>query len=157
MSAVIDAVKGLYQIGRAMRVALKHFVTKPITVQYPEEPVKIYPRFRARQHLRRHEDGLERCVACGLCAAVCPARAIYVEAAENTPEHRVSPGERYAARYEINMIRCIFCGYCEEACPVGAVVLGNEFALSQYTRDDELYRKERLLEPATPHVIVKQD
>lgn len=157
MSAVTDLVKGLIQIPKAMSVTLKYLLTKPVTVQYPEERVSVYPRFRARHELQCHENGLEKCVACGLCAAVCPADAIFVEAGENTPEARFSEGERYAKRYEINMTRCIFCGYCEEACPTGAIVLGHEFALADYGRDELLYSKERLLAPATPHVIVRQD
>lgn len=157
MSAVTDVAKGIGEIARAMGVTLKYFFTKPITVQYPEEPIRVYPRFRARHILGRHPDGLEKCVGCGLCAATCPSGAIYVEAGENTPEHPVSRGERYARRYEINMIRCIFCGYCQEACPTGAITLGHEFALSDWTRADMIYSKERLLEPPSPHVIVKQD
>ena len=93
----------------------------------------------------RYEDGLERCIGCSLCAAVCPAQAIFVEAAENTDEDRHSPGERYAKIYEINMIRCIFCGYCEEACPTQAIILGHQFDLADYDRADFVYTKDRLL------------
>ena len=80
-----------------------------------------------------HENGLEKCVGCSLCAAACPADCIRVVAAENTPENRVSAGERYARIYEINISRCIFCGYCELACPFDAITLGNEFEISEYT------------------------
>jgi NADH-quinone oxidoreductase subunit I len=155
--SVIDSIKGLWQMLRAMGVTLKYFFSKPITVQYPDEPVKIYPRFRGRHELQRHPNGLEKCVACGLCAAVCPSGAIYVEAGENTETARFSEGERYARRYEINLTRCIFCGYCQEACPTGAVVLGHEFALADYGRRELILSKEQLLRPATPNVIVKQD
>jgi len=157
MSAVIDSIKGLIQVFRAMGVTLKHFFSKPVTVQYPKEKVLIHERFRGRHELQRNEGGLEKCVACGLCAAICPAECIFVEAGENTEEHRVSPGERYAKRYEINMTRCIFCGYCQEACPTGAIVLRHEFALADYGRAELIYSKEMLLQPATPHVIVRQD
>ena len=100
----------------------------------------------------RYENGLERCIGCSLCAAVCPAQAIYVEAAENTDEARFSPGERYAQRYEINMLRCIFCGYCQEACPTEAIVLGHEYELSDFEREDFIYTKELLLVPLPPGV-----
>ena len=151
---VIEAVGGLWQFIRAMGVTLKHFFQKPITVQYPEEKVRIYPRFRGRHELQRDEDGLELCVGCGLCAAICPSGAIYVEAAENSEEERYSKGERYACIYEINMTRCIFCGYCEEACPTGALKLKHEFALADYDRGSLIYDKARLLLPASPHIIV---
>ena len=162
---ITEAVKGLYQILRGMGVTLRYLFVKPITVQYPEERVRLYPRFRGRHELQRavlssskdREDGLELCVGCGLCAAYCPAGCIYVEAAENTDEGRYSEGERYAQVYEINLSRCIFCGYCEEACPTGAIQLKYEFALADYQRDDLVYSKERLLTPAIPHVIVLED
>jgi NADH-quinone oxidoreductase subunit I len=151
---LIEAIGGLWQFIRAMGVTLRYFFKKPITVQYPEEKVRIYPRFRGRHELQRDEDGLELCVGCGLCAAICPSGAIYVEAAENTEEERYSEGERYARIYEINMTRCIFCGYCEEACPTGALKLRHEFALADYNRGSLVYDKARLLQPASPHVIV---
>jgi NADH-quinone oxidoreductase subunit I len=97
--------------------------------------------------LTRYDNGLERCIGCSLCAGACPARCIYVEAAENTDEARYSPGERYATRYEINILRCIFCGYCQDACPTGAIVLRDDFELADYDREDFLYTKEMLLEP----------
>ena len=154
---ITEAVKGLHQLLKAMGVTLRYFFVKPITVQYPEERVRLYPRFRGRHELQRREDGLELCVGCGLCAAYCPAGCIYVEAGENTEEERYSEGERYAKVYEINLSRCIFCGYCEEACPTGAIKLRHEFALADYQRDDLVYTKERLLTPATPHVIVLEE
>ena len=92
-----------------------------------------------------HENGLEKCVGCSLCAAACPADCIRVVAAENTPDNRVSAGERYARIYEINMSRCIFCGYCELACPFDAITLGNEYEISEYSRDDLIYTKDMLL------------
>ena len=125
----------------------KHAFRKPVTVQYPETKLDSLPRFKGLHILKRYEDGLERCIGCSLCAAVCPADAIYVGAAENTDEERYSPGERYAEQYEINMIRCIFCGMCEEVCPTEAIVLGHEYELSGYKREDFIYTKERLLEP----------
>ena len=130
---------------RASRVTFKQVFKKPITQQYPEYKRPVYPRFRGRHRLHRHENGLEKCVGCSLCAAACPADCIRVVAAENTPDNRVSAGERYARIYEINMSRCIFCGYCELACPFDAITLGNEFEISEYNRDDLIYTKDMLL------------
>ncbi len=137
-----------------MGITLRHYFeqllkTEPCeSVQYPEERRETYPRTRWRHVLTRYENGLEKCIGCSLCAGACPARCIYVEAAENTDEDRYSPGERFAIRYEINMIRCIFCGFCQDACPTGAIVLRKDFELADFTRADFLYTKEMLLEPA---------
>lgn len=122
---------------------LKH---ETVTIEYPEELREQFPRTRWRHYLTKYDNGLERCIGCSLCAGACPARCIYVEAAENTDQERYSPGERYAARYEINMLRCIFCGYCQDACPTGAIVLRKDFELANYERDQFLYTKEMLLE-----------
>ena len=116
------------------------------TIQYPDEMREQFPRTRWRHFLTKYDNGLERCIGCSLCAGACPARCIYVEAAENTDDARFSPGERYAVRYEINMIRCIFCGYCQDACPTGAIVLRKDFELANYDRADFIYTKEMLLE-----------
>jgi len=118
----------------------------PVTMQYPEEKVPVYPRFRGRHKLHRFEDtGLEKCVGCSLCAAACPADCIRVVSAENTPTNRVSAGERYAAVYEINLSRCIFCGYCEVACPFDAITMGHDYELSDHDRSDLIFTKEMLL------------
>src|SRR2546427_9785382 len=127
MPQPIDSLKGF-------AVTFGQIFKKPITQQYPEYKRPVYPRFRGRHRLHRHQNGLEKCVGCSLCAAACPADCIRVVAAENTPDTRVSPGARYARIYEINMRRCIFCGYCELACPFDAITLGNEYRLSQYPR-----------------------
>ena len=134
----IDSIKGF-------GVTFKQIFKKPITQQYPEYKRPLYPRFRGRHRLHLHQNGLEKCVGCSLCAAACPADCIRVVAAENTPDNRVSAGERYARIYEINMSRCIFCGYCELACPFDAITLGNEFEISEYSRDDLIYTKDMLL------------
>ena len=128
-------------------VTFKQIFKKPITQQYPEYKRPVYPRFRGRHRLWKHENGLEKCVGCSLCAAACPADCIRVVAAENTPDNRVSAGERYARIYEINLSRCIFCGYCELACPFDAITLGNEFEISEHNRDDQIYTKDMLLAP----------
>ena len=154
---VTETLNGLYQILKGMVVTLRYLFTKPITVQYPEEEVRLYPRFRGRHELRRQEDGLELCVGCGLCTAYCPTDCIYVEAGENTDAERYAEGERYAQVYEINLSRCIFCGYCEEACPTGAIVMRREFALADYGRESLIFTQERLLQPAEPNAIILDD
>ena len=130
---------------RGLWTTLKSVFEKPVTVQYPEEKRPVRQRFKGRHILRRYENGLERCIGCSLCAAACPADAIFVEAAENTDEARFSPGERYARIYEINMLRCIFCGYCEVACPFDAITMGHDYELSDYDRTDLIFTKEMLL------------
>jgi NADH-quinone oxidoreductase subunit I len=141
-TAVID-------FGKGMKTTLTSMFEPTVTVQYPEEKRPVSARFKGRHILRRYENGLERCIGCSLCAAACPADAIFVEAAENTDEKRFSPGERYASTYEINMLRCIYCGYCEDACPTEAIVLGHNYELSFVERNDSIYTKEMLLEPAS--------
>jgi NADH-quinone oxidoreductase subunit I len=131
---------------RGLATVFGRLLEPTATIEYPEEKTPVYPRFRGRHKLHRFEDtGLEKCVGCSLCAAACPADCIRVVAAENTPEHRVSPGERYAAVYEINMSRCIFCGYCEIACPFDAITMGHDYELSDYDRTDLIFTKEMLL------------
>ena len=136
---------GVLEIAKGMGVTLGKLFSKPVTVSYPEQPARLQPRFRGRHILTRHANGLEKCIGCSLCAAACPAYAIYVEAAENTPQHTVSPGERYASVYEINMLRCIFCGLCEEACPTGAIILGTDFEMADYKYRDFVYGKEDMM------------
>ena len=137
---------------RGLKTTFARVVEGVHTIQYPEQKVPVYPRFRGRHKLHRFEDaegggqaGLEKCVGCSLCAAACPSDCIRVVAAENTPEHRVSAGERYAAVYEINISRCIFCGYCEIACPFDAITMGHDFEMSDYNRSDLIFTKEMLL------------
>ena len=127
------------------------------TYQYPEEKVPVYPRFRGRHRLWRHENGLEKCVGCSLCAAACPADCIRVVAEENTADNRVSAGERYARIYEINLSRCIFCGYCELACPFDAITMGNDYELADYSRSDLIFTKEMLLADPPEHTPLRRE
>lgn len=131
---------------RGFATTFKHLLEEPVTIQYPEEMRPVAERYKGRHLLKRYDNGLEKCIGCSLCAAACPADAIWVEAAENTDAERFSPGERYAKTYEINMLRCIYCGYCEDACPTEAIVLGHEHRLSFTDRRDAIFTKEMLLE-----------
>lgn len=137
----------LLEFARGLRVTFKNMIRPTVTVSYPEQRRGLPPRTRGRHLLHRYENGLERCIGCFLCAGACPADCIYIEAAENTPENRVSAGERYARVYEIDELRCIFCGFCEEACPTGAITLEPILDLSDYSRGPLIYTKEMLLEP----------
>lgn len=138
----------LIELGRGLWTTLRSMFEKPVTTQYPEQKRPVKARFRGLHVLKRYDNGLEKCIGCALCAAACPADAIFVEASENTDEVRYSPGDRYASTYEINMLRCIYCGFCEDACPTEAIVLGSQYELSFYNRRQAIYPKEMLIESA---------
>ena len=124
-----------------MALTLKHLVDPhKVTVQYPEEKWDLPPRWRGTHRMLTTEDGKSKCVACGLCPTVCPAKCITVEAREDANH------DKHAAVYEIDMLRCIFCGYCVEACPVDALGMTQTFELANYKRGDFVFCKERLLE-----------
>ena len=137
----------LTELIKGFATTFKQMFEEPLTVNYPDVKRPVSNRFKGRHELKRYDNGLEKCIGCALCAAACPADAIFVEAAENTDAQRFSPGERYASTYEINMLRCIFCGYCEDACPTEAIVLESNYELAFTDRDSSLYTKEMLIVP----------
>ena len=124
---------------RGLNLALKYFFTKKVTINYPFEKSALSPRFRGEHALRRYPSGEERCIACKLCEAVCPAQAITIEA-----EARAD-GSRKTTRYDIDMTKCIYCGYCQEACPVDAIVEGPNYEFTAETHEELIYDKEKLL------------
>jgi len=130
----------LSEFVRAIIIAIKEIFRKKKTLNYPFEKGKISSRFRGEHALRRYPNGEERCIACKLCEAVCPAQAITIESEER------SDGSRKTTRYDIDMLKCIYCGLCEESCPVDAIVQGPNFEFATETREELYYNKEKLLE-----------
>jgi NADH-quinone oxidoreductase subunit I len=129
---IIPLLKGL-------RLTLKSFFSRPVTIKYPEQKREVAPRWRAVHYFERNDKGDTRCVACGLCVGICPSHCIRLVAIER------ESGERYPEVYEINTVRCIYCGYCAESCPVDAIKLGRNYEFVDYRREDLLLDKGRLL------------
>ena len=150
MAKISEVFGGAAAIVKGMGITFGEMLNPTITDDYPDAPPKFQERFRGVHELQRDENGLEKCVACFLCAAACPAQCIYIEAAENTEELRISGGERYAKVYNIDYNRCIFCGYCVEACPTDAITHGHGFEIASFNTTSLIYRKEQLLAPVEP-------
>ena len=129
----------LLELVKGLSLTLKYLFKPKVTINYPYEKNPISSRFRGEHALRRYPNGEERCIACKLCEAICPAQAIVIEAEPRTD------GSRRTTRYDIDMTKCIYCGFCQEACPVDAIVEGPNFEFSTETRQELFYDKERLL------------
>jgi len=142
MKAVSDYIKSLFlfELFQGLNVTRKFLFDRKITVQYPDERTPQSFRFRGRHALRRYENGEERCIACKLCEAICPAMAITIDAAER------EDGTRRTTQYDIDLNKCIFCGFCEEACPVEAIVETRVFEYYGDSRNDLLMTKQKLLD-----------
>jgi NADH-quinone oxidoreductase subunit I len=130
----------LWEFVTGLTLAMKYFFGPKSTLNYPFEKGPISPRFRGEHAQRRYANGEERCIACKLCEAICPAQAITIEAGP-----RRNDGTRRTTRYDIDMVKCIYCGMCQEACPVDAIVEGPNFEFATETREELYYDKERLL------------
>jgi NADH-quinone oxidoreductase subunit I len=157
----MSIIRDITGIAKGMSVTFREMFQPTVVENYPdgEGPLKgavFQERFRGLHVLQRDENGLEKCVACFLCAAACPSNCIYIEAAENTEENRISGAERYAKVYNIDYNRCIFCGYCVEACPTDAVTHGHGFELASFNAGNLVYRKEQLLAPVPPVRVPNQ-
>jgi NADH-quinone oxidoreductase subunit I len=135
------------EIARGMALTFKSMLSRAVTRQYPEEKRPAMPGFRGlHAFVWDEEQDRERCIACGLCGAICPSQCIYIHTAEG-PD-----GRKYAERYEIEVLRCVYCGFCVEACPVGAIALSEHYEYSDYSREALYMTKEKLIENWRRHM-----
>ena len=141
MKRVIEYLRSLLllELLAGMGLTMRHFFRPRITIMYPEEKTPKSPRFRGLHALRRYPNGEERCIACKLCEAVCPALAITIDSTQN------DDGTRRTTAYEIDLFKCIYCGYCEESCPVDSIVLTSFLEYHMETREEGILTKEKLL------------
>ena len=141
--SIAQGIKSLFlaEFVSAFFLSMRYFFASKKTLNYPFEKGPLSPRFRGEHALRRYPNGEERCIACKLCEAICPAQAITIEAGP-----RRNDGTRRTTRYDIDMVKCIYCGYCQEACPVDAIVEGPNSEFAVETREELYYTKEKLLE-----------
>ena len=142
MTTLIKYIKSftLFELMKGLKLTITYFFKPKVTLNYPNQKGPISPRFRGEHALRRYPNGEERCIACKLCEAVCPAQAITIESAER------ADGSRKTTRYDIDMLKCIYCGLCQESCPVEAIVQGPNFEFATETREELYYNKEKLLD-----------
>ena len=147
MKVMIDYIKSLFllELFQGLSVTGRYLFKKKFTIQYPEERAPMSPRFRGLHAQRRYENGEERCIACKLCEATCPAQAITIEAAPR------EDGSRRTTRYDIDLFKCIFCGYCQESCPVDAIVETRVYEYHFEERGENIMTKEKLLAVGDKH------
>ncbi|HHI77016.1 MAG TPA: NADH-quinone oxidoreductase subunit NuoI [Gammaproteobacteria bacterium] len=141
MNKVVDYIRSLFlfELLKGLSLTGRYMLSRPFTLEYPEEKAPVSPRFRGLHALRRYPNGEERCIACKLCEAVCPALAITIEAAPR------EDGSRRTTRYDIDLFKCIFCGFCEESCPVDSIVETRIYEYHFEQRGEQIMTKEKLL------------